>query len=72
MRRAQRLDELKVIVEAKPGEASPGTRAAAGKDLVRHIKSLIGVTTEVAVVEPGQVDRSLGKAKRVIDLRPKD
>ncbi len=72
VRREQRLDELKVIVEAKAGEASPATRAAAGKDLVRHIKSQIGVTTEVAVVEPGQVDRSLGKARRVIDLRPKD
>jgi phenylacetate-CoA ligase len=72
VRRAQRLDELRVIVEAKPGEASPGTRAAAGTDLIRHIKSRIGVTADVAVVEPGQVDRSLGKARRVIDLRPKD
>jgi phenylacetate-CoA ligase len=72
VRRAQRLDELRVIVEAKPGEASPGTRAAAGRDLIRHIKSRIGVTADVAVVEPGQVDRSLGKARRVIDLRPKD
>jgi phenylacetate-CoA ligase len=71
-RRAQRLDELRVIVAAKPGEASPGTRAAAGTDLIRHIKSRIGVTADVAVVEPGQVDRSLGKARRVIDLRPKD
>jgi phenylacetate-CoA ligase len=72
VRRAQRLDELKVIVEAKPGEAAPGTRTAAGRDLIRHIKSRIGVTTDVTVVEPGQVDRSLGKARRVIDLRPKD
>ena len=72
VRRDRRLDELKVIVEARPDAATPGTRAAAGQELVRHIKSRIGVTTEVAVVAPGEVERSLGKAKRIIDLRPKD
>ena len=72
IRRERRLDELKVIVEAKADAASPGTRAAAGEELVRHIKSRIGVTTEVAVVAPGEVERSLGKARRIIDLRPKD
>jgi phenylacetate-CoA ligase len=44
----------------------------AGDELTQHIKSRIGVTTEVAVVEPGKIERSLGKAKRVVDLRPKD
>jgi phenylacetate-CoA ligase len=72
IRRERRLDELKVIVEAKPDAATPGTRAAAGQELVRHIKSRIGVTTEVAVLAPGDVERSLGKARRIIDLRPKD
>jgi phenylacetate-CoA ligase len=72
LRRAKRLDELKVVVEAKPEAADSGTRMATGKELTQHIKSRIGVTTEVAVVEPGQVKRSLGKAKRIVDLRPKD
>jgi phenylacetate-CoA ligase len=72
VRRARRLDELKVVVEAKPDAADAGTRAAAGAELAQHIKSRIGLTTEVTVVEPGQVERSLGKAKRIIDLRPKD
>ena len=71
LRRARRLDELKVVVEAKPTAAEPGARATAGAELAQHIKSRIGVTAEVAVVEPGQVERSLGKAKRIIDLRPK-
>jgi phenylacetate-CoA ligase len=71
VRRDGRLDALKVIVEAKPDAAGPETRMAAAAELVRHVKSGIGVTTEVAVVEPGAVDRSLGKAKRIIDLRPK-
>ena len=72
VRRARRLDKLKVVVEAKPDAADAGPRAAAGKELAQHIKSRIGVTAEVAVVEPGKVERSLGKAKRIIDLRPKD
>jgi phenylacetate-CoA ligase len=71
VRREQRLDELKVIVEAKTDAAAPATRAAAGEELARHIKSQIGVTSDVAVVAPGEVERSLGKAKRIIDLRPK-
>ncbi len=68
--RAGRLDQLKVIVEARPEAADPEIRTAAGAELIRHIKSRIGVTTEVAVTEPGRVDRSLGKARRIIDLRP--
>jgi phenylacetate-CoA ligase len=72
VRRTRRLDELKVVVEAKPEAAQPDARAAAGAKLAQHIKSRIGVTAEVAVVEPGKVERSLGKAKRIIDLRPKD
>ena len=72
VRRARRLDELKVVVEAKAAAADSAARAAAGQELARHIKSRIGVTAEIAVVEPGQVERSLGKAKRIVDLRPKD
>jgi phenylacetate-CoA ligase len=72
VRRERRLDELKVIVEAKADAAGAGTRAVAGQELVRHIKSRIGVTTEVEVVAPGEVERSLGKARRIVDLRPRD
>jgi phenylacetate-CoA ligase len=72
VRRARRLDELKVVVEAKAVAADGDARTAAGDELARHIKSRIGVSAEIAVVEPGQVERSLGKAKRIIDLRPKD
>jgi phenylacetate-CoA ligase len=71
VRRERRLDELKVVVEAKADAAAPGTRATAGEELARHIKSRIGVTSEVAVVAPGEIERSLGKARRIIDLRPK-
>jgi phenylacetate-CoA ligase len=72
LRREQRLDQLKVIVEAKADAAGDDTRTAAGRDLAHHVKSRIGVTSEVVVVAPGAVERSLGKARRVVDLRPKD
>jgi phenylacetate-CoA ligase len=71
VRRDGRLDALKVIVEAGSAAADPQTRTAAAADLVRHVKSRIGVTSEVDVVAPGNVDRSLGKAKRIVDLRPR-
>jgi phenylacetate-CoA ligase len=72
VRREQRLDQLKVIVEAKLDAAPEAVREAAGRDLVRHVKSRIGITSEVVVQAPGEVERSLGKAKRILDLRPKD
>ena len=72
VRREQRLDQLKVIVEAEPEAAEDTARAAAAEQLARHVKSRVGVTAEIAVVEPGQVERSLGKAKRIVDLRPRD
>jgi phenylacetate-CoA ligase len=72
VRRERRLDELKVIVEAKADAAGADARAAAGHDLAHHVKSRIGVTSNVMVVAPGEVERSLGKAKRIVDLRPKE
>jgi phenylacetate-CoA ligase len=72
IRRAQRLDQLTVIAEARPEAADEVTRAAARRDLGHHIKSRIGITSEVRVALPGAVDRSLGKARRVVDLRGQD
>jgi len=74
VRRDGRLDELDVIVEARADPAAPlgeADRAAEAGTLEHNIKSLIGVSTRVKVVAPGKVERSQGKAKRVIDLRPK-
>ena len=61
-----------MIVEAKAAAAGADGRAAASAELEHHVKSRIGVTCAVVVVAPGEVERSLGKAKRVVDLRPKD
>jgi phenylacetate-CoA ligase len=72
LRREQRLDRMTVRVEARADAADDATRAAAVRELAHKIKSLIGVTAEVEAVPPGGIERSLGKAKRIVDLRPKD
>jgi phenylacetate-CoA ligase len=69
LRREGRLDSMRVLAEARPGHADQEARAAQGKLLTSYIRNVIGLGVEVAVVEPGQIERSTGKAKRVIDLR---
>ena len=59
-----------MLVEARP-DTPEADWAKCGRDLAHHIKSLIGVSAEVKTVKPGSVERSAGKAKRVIDLRAK-
>ena len=68
LKRAGRLDTMTLVVEARP-EIEDATWVACNLDLSAHIKSLMGVTVEVNTVMPGSIERSLGKAKRVIDLR---
>ena len=72
VRREGRLDEIAVLVEARAGAADEETRAAAGRDVARHVKSRIGITCEVRVMKPESIERSIGKARRIVDLRPKD
>ncbi|MGH1483527.1 MAG: phenylacetate--CoA ligase PaaK [Geminicoccales bacterium] len=69
VRRDGPLDTLKVIVEAKTGAVDASLRSKTSSALALSIKTRIGVSSEVAVVEPGAVERSAGKAKRIVDLR---
>jgi phenylacetate-CoA ligase len=68
--RPKNLDEMKVLVERSPGAGALDGEAAGGR-LAHLIKSLIGVSADVEVVAPGGIERSLGKAKRIVDKRPK-
>ncbi|MCL4766729.1 MAG: phenylacetate--CoA ligase [Hyphomicrobiaceae bacterium] len=68
--RAHRLDEMEVLVEAGIGGGTD--REAAAADLGHRIKSGIGIAAKVTVAEPGGIERSQGKARRVIDKRPRD
>jgi phenylacetate-CoA ligase len=62
------LDGLTVQVEAH--ESVPaGDRAALGERLRGLVKSRVGVTVTVEVMDPGALERSLGKAKRIADRR---
>jgi phenylacetate-CoA ligase len=66
--RPKALDELTVIVERAPG-AGTADAETASTALAHLIKNLIGVTALVRVMPAGGIERSLGKAKRIIDKR---
>jgi phenylacetate-CoA ligase len=63
------MDELDVLVEMKPDTVSEAEKDAAARELQHHIKSLIGISTRVRVQNHGGIERSTGKAKRVLDKR---
>ncbi len=68
--RSGNLDAMTVLVERRAG--APMVRAEeAGVRLQRKVKSSIGVTVGVHVVDPGTVERSVGKMRRIVDNRPK-
>ena len=73
LRRPDRLDELDVVVETRTSAGQlPAMELAELERQAEHlIKAYVGVTTRVRVVEPGTIERSQGKAKRILDLRPK-
>src|SRR5690242_6063613 len=66
--RPRALDEMTVVVE-RAMSAGGSDADAAGERLARRIKDLIGVSCAVRVLAPGAIERSLGKAKRVVDRR---
>jgi len=69
--RPDRLDELEVIVETR--ERLPPDAMMVLADRATHlIKAHVGVTATVRAVAPGVIERSQGKAKRVIDKRPRN
>jgi phenylacetate-CoA ligase len=61
------LDCLTVLVEL----AADGKDQGSAQRLQHNIKSYIGVTTDVKVVPITTIERSIGKAKRVVDKRPR-
>jgi phenylacetate-CoA ligase len=71
--RPEHLDELTVHVEMGPDLAygSQQARHEAARKLEHNIKAYVGVTSTVRLALPGGVERSVGKAKRILDKRPK-
>ncbi len=61
---------LTVKVEARPGLAADSAAAKkAAQTLAHEIKTYIGSSADIEVLGEGGVERSMGKAKRVVDLR---
>jgi phenylacetate-CoA ligase len=67
--RAGRMDEVAVHVEARPEFFDAAGMEAEAATAAARIKHTIGLTTRVVVEAPGAIERSLGKARRVIDKR---
>lgn len=65
-----KMDHMRVHVEMNPDHDADDTRAVAAATLQKRIKDIVGVTTEIVINDLGQVARSEGKAKRVVDNRP--
>ena len=70
--RSGRMDNMTVHAECTVDAADDEARAGSAKELAHHIKSVVGVSTKITVHAPGEVARSEGKAKRVVDNRPKE
>jgi phenylacetate-CoA ligase len=66
------MDAMTINVEAAHGNDNAAARDASARELAHHIKNVIGVSTQIAVRDIGGIERSFGKAKRVVDNRPKE
>jgi len=68
------MDAITVNVEMQPefATATATEKEFAAHELAHHIKSYIGVSAQIRIVEVNGIERSVGKAKRVIDRRPKE
>ncbi|MGK4580068.1 phenylacetate--CoA ligase PaaK [Kitasatospora sp. HPMI-4] len=66
--RRGRMDHMTVRIEARPDTGSE-RRAAAAEEIAKGVKDGVGVTVEVEVVDPETLERSVGKIRRVVDLR---
>jgi phenylacetate-CoA ligase len=68
--RQAHLDSLAVNVECAADVAADGqARDKLGQQLQYHIKERIGITAQIVVTDPGSIERSAGKARRILDKR---
>ena len=66
------LDTLSVLVETRSGvDPASDAALAAARQLQHDVKVFVGTSIGVELRAEGGVERSQGKAKRVVDLRPK-
>jgi phenylacetate-CoA ligase len=69
--RPGRMDELTVLVESRAEHTGDTERDELARQLATLVKHNVGVTVRVDVVRPTALERSIGKAKRLVDNRPR-
>ncbi|TNJ44834.1 phenylacetate--CoA ligase PaaK [Phaeobacter sp. B1627] len=69
--REGQMDAMRIHVELLPTHSGAEHRRACTDILVTRVKEIVGISAEVAVGDPGSVERSQGKARRVVDNREK-
>ena len=65
--RPDRMDEMEVHAERR---AAGNDLSTVARDLGERIKTMVGVTARIKIHPPGGIERSMGKARRVVDNRP--
>lgn len=70
--REGRMDEMTVLAEAREEHWDGEGLVQHAERLIGRIKDTIGVSTQVRIHPPGTIERSMGKARRIIDKRPPD
>jgi len=70
------LDKLDVVGELRPeitGTLTDNAVDSLARELEHHIKTYVGVTTKVRLLAADSIERTqTGKAKRVLDKRPRN
>ncbi|MGO1079456.1 phenylacetate--CoA ligase PaaK [Inquilinus sp. CA228] len=69
--RPGRMDEMTVLAEARPEVWDGAGLVVHAERLTARIKDTVGISARVVIQPPGTIERSAGKARRVIDKRPK-
>ncbi|WP_068086637.1 phenylacetate--CoA ligase PaaK [Polycladidibacter stylochi] len=67
-----RMDAMRIHVEAMPNATSSEAKDTSAYHFSKRIKDTVGISAQVVVADPGVVERSQGKAKRVVDNRAKE
>lgn len=63
------MDQVAINVELKGSSGNDDLKAGVAKALQHKVKTMIGISSSINVLDPGDVPRSEGKAQRVIDNR---
>ena len=69
--REERLDVMTLLIEPKESGLSDSVLQESSGRLSQQVKSRIGVSVQVQMQPIGGVERSMGKARRIVDKRPK-